>query len=93
MLRPDRLKGELWRTPRRYPGGGSSCRGHQGSAVLIVIILTVIMCALIVANTRVLDHLDRELKQFEREQNKRLSAPGQTQGAGPAQPGKSQTRP
>jgi hypothetical protein len=94
---PNRVNAELWRghdpNAHQYGSGGFARGRNRGSAVLVVIILTVIMCALIVANTRVLDHLDRELKQIDREQKKRLSPPPQAQTSGPAQTGKSGSRP
>jgi hypothetical protein len=46
--------------------------GRRGSAVLVVLILLIVMGALIIANTRVLSHLDRELQQLNREQQRKF---------------------
>jgi hypothetical protein len=64
-------------------------RNRRGSAVLIVLVLVALMEALLLANTRTLDHLGRELRHLEAKQQKRLGQPP----AKPAPPARKQVNP
>jgi hypothetical protein len=50
-----------------------SARKHNGSAVLIVLVLLAVMFALVIAGTHSLSHLKSELKEIERDQTNRLA--------------------
>jgi len=49
-------------------------RRENGSTVLVLITLLIIMAMLAVANSKALFHLRREIKRFETEQVERLNA-------------------
>jgi hypothetical protein len=49
-------------------------RSRDGMAVLLVIALLAVMCALIVAAAHSLTHLKSELKEIERDQTNRWAA-------------------
>jgi hypothetical protein len=51
---------------------------RRGSATLVVLALVVLIGAFVIANTRLLDNLDRELRQIEVKQQKRLNGPPKT---------------
>ena len=60
----------------------------EGVAVLVVLVLIVIMASYIVVNTRVLAHLDRELRHLEEKQKKRLGPVPAAPKPGPNLPAK-----
>jgi len=47
------------------------CCSEQGSSVLVVMILLAAMVIMVLANSAVLHMLDQELKQIERQQQKK----------------------
>jgi hypothetical protein len=65
----------------------SAKTGRHASAILVVLILVVVMGSIIVANTQVLDRLDRELRQLDRQQKKKYGAPSPAPATPPAAPG------
>ena len=50
-------------------------RNERGSAMLVVLTLTILVSALIVANSFVLSGLHRELKRIDRDQQKKFTHP------------------
>jgi hypothetical protein len=67
--------------------------GRQGSAVLLVLVLVMIMESLIISNTRELDHLQKELRQLDRRQQQKFSPAPVQKRAGPGKPEKSGPNP
>jgi hypothetical protein len=65
---------------------------RQGSATLVAFVLVTVMCALALANIRVLDHLDRELQHLNQQQKKKFVRPPAAPKPGQPQAGEIRRR-
>jgi Na+-transporting NADH:ubiquinone oxidoreductase subunit NqrC len=52
--------------------GVASRRGRQGSALMVVLVFLSLIAALVVSNSVMLHHLDRELRLLDRQQQRKF---------------------
>jgi hypothetical protein len=85
------FRGAGFQAGRRYARPAKRTGHEQGSAAMVVIAIVAIVLLYVASNLRTLDHLNREIKQVERRQIRRLehvsiSTNSVTDGASPVVP-------